>query len=125
MVSGAVVTICFGLIQAVPPLLSLSGFGQGVPQPSSPQNPGAEPKAHSVNLNWKASTSVVAGYNVYRAEECEGPFTKLNSSPIRTTNYTDTGVQAGHNYFYKVAAVDAKGRESESTNQIRAAVPSQ
>jgi Fibronectin type III domain len=122
IVSAAVATICLGLIQATPAIPSLSGLGREASQANSPQNPDAKP--HSVSLHWKASTSVVAGYNVYRAEKSEGPFAKLNSSPIRETNYKDTGVQAGHTYFYKVAAVDAKGKESEPTTQIQAVVPS-
>ena len=124
IVSAAVITICLGLINATPAISSLSGFGQEVPQPASPQSPDAKPKAHSVNLSWKASISIVVGYNVYRAEKAEGPFTKLNSSPVNKTNYQDTGVRAGHTYFYKVAAIDAKGKESESTTQIKAVVPS-
>jgi hypothetical protein len=68
IVFAGVITICLGLIHAAPAILSLSGLGQEVAQPASPQSPDAKPKAHSVNLNWKASTSVVFGYNVYRAE---------------------------------------------------------
>ena len=123
IVSAAVITICFGLIHATPPIQSFLRSGQEVPQPNAPQNPDAKPRAHSVSLSWKASTSKVVGYNVYRAEKSEGPFTKLNSSPIPKTNYKDTGVQAGHSYSYKVAAIDAKGKESESTIMIRAVVP--
>jgi fibronectin type 3 domain-containing protein len=121
---ASVITICVGLIYATPAIPSFSSLGQEVAQPASPPSPDAKPKSHSVNLSWKASTSIVAGYNVYRAEKTEGPFTKLNSSPIVKTNYEDTGVRAGHTYYYKVAAVDAKGKESESTTQIQAVVPS-
>jgi fibronectin type 3 domain-containing protein len=124
IVSVAIIGICFCLIHVTLPILSHSAFGQEVPQPNSAQNPEAKPKTHSVDLTWKASPSVVVGYNVYRAEKPEGPFTKLNSSPIRQTNYKDVGVQAGHAYFYKVAAVDAKGRESKSVSPIEAVVPS-
>ena len=124
IVFAGVITICLGLIHATPATPSLPRLGQEVAQPASPQSPDAKSKAHSVNLSWKASTSIVVGYNVYRAEKSEGPFTKLNSSPIVKTNYEDTGVRAGHTYYYKVAAVDAKGKESESTTQIQAVVPS-
>jgi len=115
--------LCFGLI-LTPPIPAPSALGQEVPKPNSTRTANAKPKAHSVNLNWKASTSVVVGYNIYRAEKSEGPFRKLNASPIPKTNYKDTAVQAGHTYFYKVAAVDPKGRESQSTDQIKAVVPS-
>ena len=79
---------------------------------------------HYAVLTWKASTSVVAGYYVYRSENPGGPYKKLNSSPVRETEYKDSAVQAGHTYFYQVTAVDAKGRESAFSNQVRAIVPS-
>ncbi len=79
---------------------------------------------HYAVLTWKASTSMVAGYYVYRAENPGGPYKKLNSSPIQETTYKDPSVQAGHTYFYLVTAVDAKGHESGFSNQVRATVPS-
>jgi len=88
------------------------------------QNAVTAPTVHSATLNWEASTSVVVGYNVYRATEAGGPYTKLNSSPIGPTSYTDTTVQAGQTYLYVVAAVDGNGVESGVSNEALAAVPS-
>ena len=119
-----IIMMYFGLFLVISPVLSPSGFGQGGTQSNSRQNPDAKPKAHSVELKWKASASIVVGYNVYRADKSEGPYTKLNSSPVRETNYKDTTVQAGRTYFYRVTAVDAKGGESGFTSQIKAVVPS-
>jgi len=85
---------------------------------------GAPSGGHYAVLTWKASTSVVAVYYVYRSENPGGPYKKLNSSPVRETEYKDSAVQAGHTYFYQVTAVDAKGRESAFSNQVRAIVPS-
>ena len=79
---------------------------------------------HSAVLTWKASTSVVGGYYVYRSENSGAPYKKLNSSPIRETTYKDSSVQAGHTYLYLVTAVDAIGHESGFSNQVRATVPS-
>src|ERR1700730_10926176 len=70
---------------------------------------------HSVTLSWAASTSPVVGYNVYRAIPPNGSFTKLNSKPIITTHYTDTTVEAGHTYTYRVTAVDEKKMESPTS----------
>ena len=81
------------------------------------------PSAHSVTVNWVASTSVVVGYNVYRTTQAGGPYTKLNSSPIGPTSYTDTTAQAGQTYFYVVTGVDANGVESGVSNQAQAVVP--
>ncbi len=120
----AVIMMYFGLFLVISPVLSPSGFRHGGTQSNSRQNRDAKPKAHSVDLKWKASPSVVVGYNVYRADKSDGPYRKLNSSPVRETNYKDTTVQADHTYFYRVTAVDAKGGESGFTSQIKAVVPS-
>jgi len=79
---------------------------------------------HFAVLTWKASPSVVAGYNVYRADDPGGPYKKLNSSPVRETSYKDSAVQPGHQYFYRVTSIDAKGRESRFSSHVRATVPS-
>jgi len=82
------------------------------------------PQPHSVDLKWKASVSRVVGYNVYRSEMTQGPYIKLTSAPVRTTNYTDRSVQSGHTYLYAVTAVDSKGKESAYSNQAKASIPS-
>jgi hypothetical protein len=38
---------------------------------------------HSVTLAWTASTSTVAGYNVYRSTTNGGPYTQINSALLR------------------------------------------
>lgn len=121
---AVIMMMYFELFLVISPVLSPSGFDHGGTQSNSRQNPDPKPKAHSVDLKWKASPSVVVGYNVYRADKSDGPYRKLNSSPVRETNYKDTTVQAGHTYFYRVTAVDAKGGESGFTSQIKAVVPS-
>ena len=80
--------------------------------------------AHSATLNWDASPSAVVGYNVYRATQAGGPYTKLSSSPVGPTSYTDSTVQAGQTYFYVVTAVDGNGVESVASNEAQTAVPS-
>jgi len=79
--------------------------------------------AHSAALTWVASTSVVAGYNVYRGTVSGGPYTKLNSSLIAVTTYTDSTVQSGQTYFYVVTAVDANNVESAHSNEVSAIIP--
>ena len=76
---------------------------------------------HKVNLSWKASTSAIIGYNVYR----RGPsgVVKLNLEPVPGTTYVDSTVQAGQTYFYVTKAVSARGMESTPSNEIRVDVP--
>ncbi len=89
---------------------------------------GAQPGSHSVTLNWTASTSAVAGYNVYQSAVSGGPYTELNSSAITTTSYADSTVQAGQSYYYVVTSVALDAAtlvsvESSYSSQVSAKVP--
>lgn len=84
---------------------------------------GGTATSHSVKLTWKASSSTVVGYNVYRGGHSGGPYTSVTSSPDSTTAFTDTSVQAGATYYYVVTAVDSSGHESVYSNQATAVVP--
>jgi hypothetical protein len=77
---------------------------------------------HRVTLSWKASTSAVVGYNVYRRSSLDT--IKLNLVPVAETTYTDRTVQPGQTYFYVTKAVNVKGAESAASNEIRADIPS-
>jgi len=79
--------------------------------------------AHSAALTWLPSTSLVAGYNVYRGTVSGGPYSKLSSSLIALTTFTDSAVQSGQTYFYVVTAVDASNVESAYSNEISAIIP--
>ncbi len=84
----------------------------------------ARPSGHSVKLTWKASTSPVAGYNIYRSST-PGSFTepKLNSGPVTDTTYLDTTVESDQTYYYAAKAVDAQGHESSVSNVAVAKIP--
>jgi fibronectin type 3 domain-containing protein len=78
---------------------------------------------HSVELTWNASTSTVAGYNVYRSTVSGGPYAKINSSLVTALSYIDSTVQMGATYYYVTTAVDAQGNESVYSNQVQAVIP--
>lgn len=84
---------------------------------------GQETKRHSVTLMWKASTSPVKGYNVYRGTKPGGPYVRINSEFVREPTYKDEDVRSGTTYYYVTRAVDANGRESSNSNETTAAVP--
>src|SRR5438132_1238235 len=81
------------------------------------------PTVHIVDLSWTASTSVVAGYNIYRGTVSGGPYTRINASLEPATLYTDSAVQAGQTYYYVTTAVDSSGVESGYSNVVQAVVP--
>src|SRR5712672_552192 len=94
-----------------PATITLSGAG--VPAAAS----------HSATLNWVASTSSVAGYNVYRSDVSGGAYAKLNAQLITSTQYPDSTVLAGQSYFYVVTSADSSGVESVFSNEASAVIP--
>jgi fibronectin type 3 domain-containing protein len=79
--------------------------------------------SHSVALSWTPSTSTVIGYNVYRGTQSGGPYSKLNSSLLSSTSYSDPSVQSATTYYYVATAVDSSNVESAYSNQATAAIP--
>lgn len=84
---------------------------------------GGSEQVHSVGLSWKASTSAVKGYNVYRSTSSGLGFAKLNSAVITTLSYSDSTVAAGSTYYYVATAVDSADEESQNSNQVAAEIP--
>ncbi|HTZ46369.1 MAG TPA: choice-of-anchor D domain-containing protein, partial [Verrucomicrobiae bacterium] len=82
------------------------------------------PSSKVVALSWKASTSSgIVGYDVFRGTTSGGPYTKLVSSPVAGTSYSDSTVTAGDEYYYVVAAVSSNGTESSYSNEAVVSVP--
>lgn len=73
----------------------------------------------SVLLEWDASSdaSGVASYNILRATNAAGPYTRMNALPTTLTYYRDVGLAAG-TYFYRVAAVDGTGNASAASSEV-------
>jgi hypothetical protein len=81
-------------------------------------------EAGRVRLVWRPSEADdVAGYVVYRRAGDSGAFARLTAQPQTAAEYTDTAVQGGQSYTYRVTAVDQSGNESPPGAEVRAAVP--
>lgn len=79
---------------------------------------------HSVTLSWASSaTSGIKGYNIYRGTISGGPYTRLDSSPVAGTSYTDATVEGGETYYYVTTAIDSEGAESANSNEAAAVIP--
>jgi len=78
---------------------------------------------HSVTLTWKASSSHVPGYNVYRKAKSEKEYRKVNSSLVEGLTYTDNNVKSGSTYQYAVRSVDAEGHESINSQEFTVVIP--
>jgi Abnormal spindle-like microcephaly-assoc'd, ASPM-SPD-2-Hydin/Transmembrane protein 131-like N-terminal len=82
---------------------------------------GAESSRSAVKLSWEESPVTVAGYVVYRSADSSGPYRRI--SEAATPEYVDSGLAAGHTYFYVVTSLDSDEVESEFSSPISATVP--
>jgi hypothetical protein len=73
----------------------------------------------SVSLRWDSGPADVAGYNVYRTTVSGGGYVKLNAGLLSQPLFSETMLAAGTTYFYVVTAVDAQGRESDFSDEVR------
>jgi hypothetical protein len=104
--------------------LSFTSNASNSPTVESLTGNGTAPVQHSVALSWNASTSSnVVGYNIYRGSISGGPYSKMNSAVIPSTNDTDTTVLSGQTYYYVVTAVDSAANESSYSNEVQAVIP--
>ena len=64
-------------------------------------------------LDWNDNVeSDVAGYHVHRATTSGGPYTQLTSSPVTSSQYTDSGLTNSQAYYYVITAMDTSNNES-------------
>jgi hypothetical protein len=73
-------------------------------QLAPPSNLTTTSLGNKINLSWTASTDPVLGYHVYRAPNPTGPFSRLTSSLVSQTTFSDYNV-APATYTYMVRAV--------------------
>jgi hypothetical protein len=104
--------------------VSIASNASNSPSTISLAGAGVSSTAHSVTLNWEASSSSnVIGYYVYRSTVSGGSYTRLTSSLVAALKYTDGAVSAGETYYYVVTAVNAGGTQSGYSGQVSATIP--
>jgi hypothetical protein len=77
------------------------------------------PVRASVVIEWTTANEVnTAGFNLYRGETPDGPFTQINASLIPASSdpltggdyrFEDTSVQPGRTYYYQLEDVEYSG----------------
>lgn len=88
--------------------------------PSTPTGLRATAGSGEVRLKWNPNTEPdLSGYNIYRSNDGTA-YVKVNQTLVTADSYTDTGLVNGMMHFYRVAAVDNAGNESERSNAVLA-----
>jgi poly(3-hydroxybutyrate) depolymerase len=87
------------------------GGSTALPAPANVTASGAT--ASSMVIGWGAVTGA-SSYNVYRNG------TKVNTSALTTTSYTDSGLASGTSYSWTVRAVDSAGTEGTASTAVSA-----
>ena len=104
---AAILVTCAGLFLAPDP-------------PAAPTGLAATPGNAQVALDWKDNSPAVAGYNVYRAATSGGTYSKVNTSLLTTSAFTNTGLVNGTPYFYVVRAQNSAQQESANSSEVAA-----
>lgn len=114
--------------------IAVEVVGDNAPMGCSPVSndlklPGGSP--HGVSLSWnpsapvsKSPQDVILGYIVYRSSKShDRNALPINYSRITGTTFSDCNVEAGKTYYYTTRAVDATGRISGPSNEVRVKIP--
>lgn len=79
-------------------------WNTGWMHPLAPLNPVVYNSGGANHLTWNANTELdIAGYNIYRSDVSGGPYTKINSTVVAETLYSDASGTIDH--FYCISAV--------------------
>jgi hypothetical protein len=90
--------------------------------PAAPTGLTATAAAGSVRVAWTAVAGATK-YDVHRATQSSGTYTRVTSPSVTATSWTDAAVTAGATYWYEVTAVGTGG-ESGVSAAASATVPS-
>jgi len=94
---------------------------QDTTAPAVPSGLAAKAGDANIALSWSANTDKdLAGYYLLRSDSQAGTYVKQSSAPISGTSLTQTGLQNGTTYWYRLSAVDQSGNESASTAPVSA-----
>ena len=95
------------------------------PAPAGGAAPAASPKPLNNTIKWSTASEVENfGYDVFRGDKEEGPFTKLNAKIIagagtvdepRYYQYVDETIEVGKEYWYYVESVSLAGVREKFT----------
>ena len=87
-------------------------------QPSKPAAPSSltatAASANALKLKWKDNSSGEGGFKVDRALSHDGPWNQIGHTSENDTTLTDTGLNSGTRYYYRVHAYNGAGESGDS-----------
>ncbi|HPF37433.1 MAG TPA: M64 family metallopeptidase [Phycisphaerae bacterium] len=93
----------------------------GVAFPAAPQNLIATAGEETITLDWDDNSEPnLLGYHVLRATTSGGPYTRINSALVTSSDYSDMGLTNGVTYYYVVLARDANGNDGAQSAEASA-----
>ncbi len=104
----------------------LDGTDPTLPAPAAPLGLTATAvSTNQINLSWTDNSTNENGFAIERAPDSSGnpgTWAQIATASSNVTAYSDTGVSAGTNYWYRVRAYNAGG-DSDYSNQASATTP--
>ena len=87
-----------------------------IPLPRRPTGVSAQTTDQGILLSWNATLDCnrepVLGYNIYRSLTPEGPYSRINTTPITSPAFRDESPETGTPAYYTVTSLDSDGLES-------------
>jgi len=95
--------------------------------PNVPNNVPTNVKATAISSNrilvsWSFVT-LASGYYIYRSLSSSGDFIKVGTTDSLTIFFSDTGLSAGTDYYYKLASYTKNGESAQSSYVLATTLP--
>jgi len=111
-----------GGLTAVQDILTWKFTPTTVQPPVAPTNLSASAAAGAVNLAWADNSDNETGFKIERKTGVNGVYSQVALVDANVTNFADTGLSNGTQYFYRVRATNSAG-DSAYTNEANATTP--
>lgn len=126
LISVLVLTLCgFLTLTSCGDSSTGSGNGESGPDepPSAPANLSGTSGDQEIELTWDANDEDdLSGYNLYRSTSSFSDASDMQpvnrSGLITSPIFTDTGLENGTTYYYRITAVDEGDKESAVSTQL-------
>ncbi len=106
-------------------VLAKDVFPPAAPQELEVAINSATPEASaSIELVWEIGAEPdLAGYTIYRSEQQDDVGQRVSTELLPVPAFRDTTVLPGHQYFYRVRAIDRAGNESALSAPVTVQIP--